>query len=116
MSEDGLEEIFITNFGTTPATMSQIWSLLYCKTNFLTVMEPKTKPKFLLWAFAKLKVYQAENVMTSLVATSKGRAPCGRTFRDKTWGLIAAIASLTDEVVRSDWYLVSSTVVVSCAC
>ena len=106
MSEDGPEEIFITNFGTTPAIMSEIWSLLYCKTNFLTEMEPKTKPKFFLWAFAKLKVYEAENIMTSLVKTSKGRAPYGKTFREKTWDLIAAIASLTDDVVRT----------VSCTC
>jgi len=101
MSEEAIVDLFKTFFGTTPEILSQIWDLLYKTTNFFTDVGKKTKPEHLLWAFAKMKVYEKEGVMTSIVATSKKGAPCGRTFRDKTWNIIAAISTLFDDMVSN---------------
>jgi len=103
MSEEAIVDLFKTFFGTTPEILSQIWDLLYKTTNFFTDVGKKTKPEHLLWAFAKMKVYEKEGVMTSIVATSKKGAPCGRTFRDKTWNIIAAISTLFDDMAARTW-------------
>ena len=44
MNTEAKMEMFITHFGTTPGIMSEIWGLLYTKTNFFTEIEPSTKP------------------------------------------------------------------------
>ena len=104
MNTEAKTEMFITHFGTTPGIMSEIWGLLYTKTNFFTDIEPSTKPQHILWAFAKLKIYEKESVMASIVATRNG-APCGKTYREKSWSVIAAIASLTELVVSKSLHV-----------
>jgi hypothetical protein len=50
-----------------------------------------------------MKVYGKESQLCSIVATTESNAPCGRTFREKTWEIIASIASLDGVVIDENW-------------
>ena len=89
---------FKTNFGTPPSIVAELARLVEENTDHYE-RYPNTKGYHFLWALARLKVYEKEANLTSLVATAFRGAPSGRTYRDVTWPLISSIASLKNEVV-----------------
>lgn len=91
-------ESYITNFGTYPAIHSRLWTMIVEQTDIITKF-PKLHPKHLLWSFTTLKKYQKEDGSCSSVSTTKDDAPCGRSFRDHSWEVIAAIDALAEDVV-----------------
>ena len=98
-SEVKSQEDFVTTFGTNPKIIAEVVRLLKTNTNHFK-LHPKTQPKHILWAFARLKTYGKEATLTNIVATLRDGAPSGRTYRDWSWPIVSAIASLKNEVVR----------------
>ncbi len=98
-SEAKSQEDFVTQFGTSPQIVAEVARLLETNTNHYELY-PKTKPKHILWAFVRMKVYEKEATLTNIVATACDDAPSGRTYRDWSWPLMSSIAILKNEVVR----------------
>lgn len=91
-------EAYGPTFGGSPEIHSIVWSYLREHCPELFNKRKRMDPERFLWAASKLKVFEAEKVMCGIVARD-GKAPCSRSYRDWTWDIIAAIASLEPYVV-----------------
>lgn len=112
LTESEQREAYGATFGASPEYHSILWSLLREHCPQLFAKHKKMDHERLLWACAKLKVFEKEKVMCGIVAID-GKAPCSRTYRDWTWDIIAAIACLESYVVSFVTACISPTIVIA---
>jgi len=82
------ERVFISFYGATPDVLFDSWELIHDKIEGI-------KLKHLLWACMFMKLYLPEDVMCTLLSTSKP------TFRKWSWLVIEGLALVSLDII--DW-------------
>ena len=87
-------------FGVKPMAVVIVWRLLKKKKWFETKMSTEPNKEHLLWAMRFMKSYSTEEIHAAEVQKNE------KTWRKWTWLYLEGIASVTDEVVSLNFYLV----------
>lgn len=78
---------FRAHYGTSPGVCALLWNLIK------PVVDPGVFFSHLLWGILFLKVYGSESVLASKVGVTE------KSFREKVWTVVMAIASVKNSVV-----------------
>ena len=87
-------------FGVKPMAVVTVWRLLKKKKWFEKNMSTEPNKEHLLWAMRFMKSYSTEEIHAAEVQKNE------KTWRKWTWLYLEGIASVTDEVVSLNFYLV----------